>query len=182
MFRFCNPNRFRSVLALVFKGDDDFTHRDCHVLGFSAFGEIRAWSERYGALDIDLPAARVACAALAPTDFKNFGNIALPKVSFTDDSLVRSMIPFDQEDVDYQDFSGKPMYRACVKSHGVLEADECYGFFPALAISGEGSKFQGVDKIRRVKAIEHFVLLAQIAPFTLVKIGSRGFETVRAIG
>lgn len=182
LFKFCEPDRFRSILALIFKADPDFSHRDCHIIGFTAFGELRVWSERHGPVDIDLPACRVGCSALAPTKFITLDSAPQTDTLPTDDSMARAMIPFDQEDVDYQDFAGRPMYRRCVKTHGALTSEECFGFFPALAVSGEGSRFQSVDKIKRVTAIEHFALLAQLAPFTLTKVGPRGFEHIRAIG
>lgn len=45
-------------------------------------------------------------------------------------------------------------FRRC----GPLERDECYGFFPALALGGSVD----VDSLRRVKYLEHLEFLAQL--------------------
>ena len=74
------------------------------------------------------------------------------------------------------------MYERCQAMHGHLEAGECYGFFPALAVVGIGSPFRRVENIQRVKAMEHFAILAQMGDFHLMKTVPGGVAPVRRIG
>lgn len=43
----CRPEDYSEVLAVLFGADPDFSARDCHLVGFSAFGELYIWSERH---------------------------------------------------------------------------------------------------------------------------------------
>lgn len=52
----------------------------------------------------------------------------------------------------------RPEFRAAAKRLGAPAQDECFGFFPAIALGGDGS----ADSIRRVKLREHLALLAQL--------------------
>ncbi len=181
LFNTCISYDFRSIIALVFKGDKEFSHTDCNAVSYTAFGVLSLWSTKYGLVDIDLPRGMVFCQALAPTIFKD-GVGSSPKYAPNDNHMTPSVIPFSKDGVDYFDYIGEPMYDRCQEKYGKLEYGECYGFFPALALAGELSKFQCVENIKRVKAIEHFAILAQIGDFHLTKIGPDGFERVRLVG
>lgn len=52
----------------------------------------------------------------------------------------------------------RPAFRAASKRLGPLADDECFGFFPAIALGGDGS----VESLRKVKVREHLALLAQL--------------------
>lgn len=52
----------------------------------------------------------------------------------------------------------RPDFRAAVKRLGPPAEDECFGFFPAIALGGDGS----VESLRKVKVREHLALLAQL--------------------
>ncbi|MER0240400.1 T6SS immunity protein Tdi1 domain-containing protein [Fulvimarina sp. MAC8] len=96
--------------------------------------------------------------------------------------MAASILPFQQDDVDFSDYLGEPMFSPCVERYGAPTMDECYGFFPALAIAGLDSPTRSVDHIKRVKALEHYTFLAQLDTFYLTRIGPSGFESVRPIG
>lgn len=64
---------------------------------------------------------------------------------FTDDSFASN--EFRLKDFEW-----------AVSELGILGRDECYGFFPPLAMGGSGSR----TTIRRVKLKEHLHLLAQL--------------------
>lgn len=51
-----------------------------------------------------------------------------------------------------------PLFQAALAAHGELSADECYGFFPALALGGE----MAPAFVQRVKIQEHLQFLAQL--------------------
>jgi hypothetical protein len=78
------------------------------------------------------------------------------------------------EETDFVDQYGEPLYRGCQEKYGRLEPGECYGFFPALAISGIFGPHRTIENIRRVKAMEHFAILAQLDAFQLARVGAEG--------
>jgi len=55
---------------------------------------------------------------------------------------------------------------AAGKRLGPLAPGEVYGFFPALQLGGAYT----IESLRRVKAPEHFALLAQLAPMNLIEL------------
>ncbi|MGF6232841.1 hypothetical protein QFZ27_006796 [Inquilinus ginsengisoli] len=87
----------------------------------------------------------------------------------------------DLEIIDFPDQYGDPLYRRCQEKYGRLEPGECYGFFPALAISDIFGPHRTIENIRRVKAMEHFTILAQLDAFRLARVGVEGAEPVRPI-
>lgn len=52
----------------------------------------------------------------------------------------------------------RPLFEAAVRKLGPLEAGECYGCFPAVALGGS---FE-LESLRRVQFIEHIDLLSQL--------------------
>lgn len=173
LFTMCNPEEMRAVIALVFGDDKDFHHRNCHVFGYTAFGVLYCWSDKLYNFRIELSLNVIYCRALtAPENWP-------PEASA--EHIASGMIP-DEEEADFLDVNGNPMFAACQRAYGANEASECYGFFPALAIAGAFGPAQGVDHIKRVKALEHFTFLAQLRQFYLMKPVSGGLQTVRPIG
>ena len=172
LFTMCNPDELRPIAAQVFAVDPQFNHADCHVVGFSAFGELVCWSDRYRRFTISLPDSSIYSIALTREDFA-------PKISL--ERSAARIVP-DRVDADFVDFAGEPMYERCQAMHGRLEPGECYGFFPALAAVGVGSPFRRVENIQRVKAMEHFAILAQMGDFHLMKTVPGGVAPVRRIG
>lgn len=180
LFQMCEPTKFAPILALVFKADKDFDHRECSVLAYTAFGYLYVWSRKHGVVRIDLPGGMVFSRALAPTVFK--GEQADAVLADNDEKMALAIFPFSADDVDYSDVNGKPMFKRCRKEHGPLASGECYGFFPALALSPQGQSTRRVENVKRVKALEHFAILAQLDTFHLTKLSPDGFEVVRPIG
>jgi len=56
------------------------------------------------------------------------------------------------------------MFSPALKTLGSLHHDEMYGFIPALALGGASS----LAHLQKVKAVEHLVLLAQLAPLEVI--------------
>lgn len=50
------------------------------------------------------------------------------------------------------------IYEKAVKKHGELKYDECFGYFPLLALGGQDS----VNNLRKVKMMEHIALIAEM--------------------
>ncbi len=183
-FQFCPIERFRPLAALIFKADADFSHNDCHIVGFDAFGtELHAWSEKHFFVKIDLLEYKVECIEIAPS-LLNFtlpaSEVAPPPK--TADSMTRMILPTDHETGEMWDYKGDPMYTRCVKAYGALEFGEVYGFFPSLGLVGYNSTFRSVENIKRVKALEHFSMIAQMQDFNLVRYNMGRDEVVRQIG
>ncbi len=178
----CPPSEFASILALVFKADPDLSHKDCTLVSYGAFGRLAVWSERHGIVDIELVEGEVSSARLAPSEFPP-SLMRKPRSSPPDPNVVSAGTVLTSEDrYDFLDFTGDLMLERCIAAHGALALGECYGFFPALALAGLESPFRRVENIRRVRALEHFAILAQMQPFYLRRTGRRGNERVRQIG
>ena len=63
---------------------------------------------------------------------------------------------------DSNDFDG--MFHPAFKKLGRLKHDEMYGFVPALALGGPAT----LEHLQKVKAVEHLVVLAQLAPLDVI--------------
>lgn len=171
LFRLCDPDEFRSILALIFKADKDFHHQDCHVVGCSAFGVLQCWSPKYYKFEIELPLGTLYCRALT---VKNWNPTA------SADHIASGIVP-DREDADFLDVAGELMFDPCVSAYGRPDAAECFGFVPALAIAGAYSPLRRVANIKRMSALEHFTILAQLEQFHLVAPGRDDIVAVRPI-
>ncbi|AZO78069.1 hypothetical protein BLM15_10960 [Bosea sp. Tri-49] len=159
-------------MALIFKDDKEFHHRSCHVVGFTAFGTLWCWSDQYLDFKIDLPFSLVYCDSLTMPGWK-------PTASA--DHIASGIVP-DREDADFLDNAGEPMFDRCVEAYGRPSSTECFGFVPALAIAGAFGPLQRVENIKRMSALEHFTILAQLEQFHLVVPGPDDIIPVRAIG
>jgi hypothetical protein len=172
LFSLCNPDEFRPILSLVFGDDKDFHDDECHVVGYSAFGVLECWSEKLANFTISLPEAAIFSRALT---IANWAPIA------SRDHLASGAIP-DKAQADFLDSPGEPMFDRCVKKLGSLNEGECYGFVPALAFGGIYGPTRTVDHIKRLSALEHFTILAQLEQFKLVAVTVDALRVVRPIG
>jgi hypothetical protein len=180
--QYCNPADFRSVLALVFAADPDFSHTDCHVVGYTAFGKLQCWSERHDHVVIDLVDLRLTSSKLAPTNFVMPAHLPKRERSTDPNVLARSLLPYEKEEFEEFDADDKPMFERCVAMHGPLERGECYGYFPAIAMFGNDSPMRRIENIKRVAALEHFAILAQMGTFNLMRLEKGQYTAVRPIG
>ena len=182
-WQFCDPEEFRPLAALIFKADPDFSHNDCHIVGFSAFGDLIVWSEQHWIVNIHLLEYMIKCNRL----YKSVSNIPLPApkrptVLVTAETVTRSLIPSEPDVGEFWDRDGREMFARCVKAHGPLEAGECFGFVPSLGMTGYNSKYRYVEHVQRLKALEHFCLIAQMKDFHLVRHNMGQKEQMRVIG
>ncbi len=179
--QYCDPGEFSQVLGLLFRSDEEFSHSDCFVVGYSAFGRLICWSRRHAQFEIDLVDMRVTSRKLAPASF-----VSLPgpvRERSTDENvLARSLLPSRSKNYEEFDANGQPMFERCVAMHGPLERGECYGYFPAIATVGLDSPMRRVENIRRVPALEHFAILAQLGTFHLMRLERGRYTAVRPIG
>jgi hypothetical protein len=177
----CNPRELAPILALVFKGDGELSHKDCTVVSYSAFGDFRIWSKLYRNIDLRLAEGEVNSQVLAPVQFAP--GLIPPAKGVPDLNIVAASSVIDAKDkAEFLDYAGQGMLDRCIKQHGPLRLGQCYGFFPALALIGWDSPTRSVEHIRKVQALEHFAFLAQAQPFHLTTLGRNGVERVREIG
>ena len=75
---------------------------------------------------------------------------------------LRNAVVFCALDREGNDFEN--VFTPALRRLGRIKYDEMYGFVPALALGGASS----VDHLERVKAVEHLVMLAQLAPLRVI--------------
>lgn len=170
--QFCHPDRYTGIVDAIFDGDNEFTPGKTHLYGFGAFGELQLWNEDRETLSVNLPYLSAYAASSAPDWSKSDGDIALVSTLFgLEDKGNLSL---------FEDLPGTPpLFDKCVKAHGRLAMGECYGLFPALALGGNCK----ITNVRRVRALEHFALLAQLGPVKLGVATADGSRTpIRTLG
>ena len=163
-FQFCDPLGMTGVVELIFDGDRDFYPDRTFIYGYGATGILFAWnSEWKQTVTINLP--ELEASSLLRRN-KRSRNTKKKKsyIERTDEwqikeTIVSSVLYLDGEYYDLTDpKTGKPVLAKFLKKHGALSCGEVYGYFPALALGGSGA----LDTLKRVQAVEHFTLLAQL--------------------
>ncbi|MGL4320816.1 MAG: GAD-like domain-containing protein [Paracoccaceae bacterium] len=177
----CNPREMAPILAMIFKADPDLSHKDCTVVSYSAFGDLKLWSGQHRNIGIRLAEGELQSIALAPVEFAP-GLVPKAKTPPDPNRVAAGTIKYKLEHAEFLDYAGEPMFARCLSTHGRLALGECYGFFPALALVGMESPMRRVEQIRKVRALEHFAILAQMQPFILTTVGRNGVERLREIG
>ena len=170
LYRMCNPHDFDGLLSQVFHADKDFSHQDCHVIGYSAFGHLSVWSERHWLTDINLLRSEVVSRRLIAPEKKKNPDTPIVALLYDIEGKSDSLNVYDDND--------KPLFARAKKKLGILEPGECYGFAPALAMGGAPN----LENLSKMKANEHFLFLAQLQNFTLIDYLSRPVRAVRQIG
>jgi hypothetical protein len=146
LFWTVDPQEYEPVLE-AWIGDTPFMEQDAyHIVARSAFGGLYFWGERSGyALDLFAP-----------------GSFVLPKSPKTGSLNDRIQKFFGFRDPEENDFAD--LFAPALKKLGRLQHDEMYGFVPALALGGPST----LDHLQKVQAVEHLVLLAQLAPLRVM--------------
>ena len=165
----CDPLEFAGILALIFKSDVQFIHQNCYVFAYTAFGVLYCWSDQLALIIVDLISGHVTSRG------------ALGKIKKGAKIDNQIYVPFGLSDqaLDLADEDNKPLFSESVKQLGLLEIGECYGFVPTLALGGA----QRLENLKRVRATEHFSIVAQTLEFQLVDIQGYGEATVlRPVG
>lgn len=167
LFRLCTPRDFEGLLSQIFHADTDFSHTDCHVYGYSAFGQLLVWSERHWVTHIDLINARVSCP-----------NLSAPENAINAEIHMSTSLSVNSGALDVEDDDGKKLFTRAFRKLGRPGPEQAFGFFPALAMGGAPK----LENITIVSALEHFLFLAQLQQFQLVDYLSRPPRVVRTIG
>lgn len=148
LFWTVDPQEYDPVLE-AWIGDTPFMEQDAyHLIARSAFGELYFWGEKTGdSLGIFAP-----------------GSYCIPRKSrFVGEKMDFGMrLFFGALSRKANDFAG--MFSPALEKLGRLKHDEMYGFVPALALGGTST----LANLQKVKAVEHLVLLAQLAPLDVI--------------
>ena len=143
LFWTVNPQEYEPALE-AWIGDTSFMEQDAyHVIARSAFGTLYLWGEQTGdTLRIFAPASR--CFS------------SMPDESIDRDFAMRLFFGgLWRRTNDVED-----LFAPALQQLGRLTHDEMYGFVPALALGGAPT----LANLRKVKAVEHLIILAQLAP------------------
>jgi hypothetical protein len=168
LIQICNPLTYSGLSQQIFGRDRDFGTAPLQMFAFTAFGILSFWNAKVGYVSVQLLSGEV----LAPD---------LTEQSLDRSSLDRGiMVPFalSKDLLDDIDDAGKDMFARAKKRLGPLEVGECYGFFPLLGLGGP----RKVEQLRRVRALEHFSMVAQTTDLRLIDSQSYGqVNTIRLI-
>jgi len=148
LFWTVNPQEYEPALE-AWIGDTPFMEKDAyHLIARSAFGHLLFWGERTAfTLEIFAPGSY----AIPQKQGFSMGQMELAARAFFS---TQNKKPFDFGD----------MFTSTLKKLGRLKHDEMYGFVPALALGGPST----LDHLQKVKAVEHLILLAQLAPLDVI--------------
>jgi hypothetical protein len=153
----CDPAPFDSVLELIFKDDPEFSPPDMAVVAYSALGELKVWHRQRRKMNVSLLQSTVFNPPASAWQNARTGQ------PFSEAFSVSTFVStgrweFTQEERDF--------FAAAATRLGSLEPGEVFGFFPALQLGGTYK----VESLQRVKAVEHFTILAQLDRFKLVRL------------
>ncbi len=144
-----NPDDYEDILQTWLEGTPLIDQDQYYVIGRSAFGKLFVWGEKSGqSIKIISPYGMIF-----PTDesedLKNDG---------ADKTLDYYYMNRDKEEMDIDDPEDNPLFKRALEKLGPLEADEMYGFVPALALGGTPK----LENLQIVKATEHLAFLADL--------------------
>ncbi len=149
LFWTVNPEEYESVLE-AWLNETFFMEEDAyHLIARSAMGKLYFWGEQSG-YSLKISA---------------FDSLAIPRKSLFsgDEQNMGVRVFFSHLNKEENDFES--MFPLAFKKLGKVNSDEMYGFIPALAFGGTGE----LETIQKVKAVEHLVLLAQLAPLRILE-------------
>ena len=156
LFWTVNPQEYEPTLE-AWIGNTQFMEQDTyHVIARSAFGELYFWGEKSGDSLTILPWDALAFPSTGAAKYVSEGK--------ADDAIKWFFGGQQREDFDLEDDGERPLFTPALKKLGQLKFDEIYGFVPALALGGSAT----LPHLQKVKAIEHLLLLAQLAPLRVM--------------
>ena len=171
-FQLVRPDRYQGLVNLILQGDSDFPSNEAVLIGYTAFGQLLVWNNKNYFLQLDL------VRQYAYTDHTDTTHPVLD----ADRALPSFLNSLDSNAYDFFEATdaAKPLFARAVKKCGKLEYGECYGFVPAVGLGGRGV----LEAVQRVRALEHFAILAQLGPIELryMDTKKRKIVVLRALG
>jgi len=157
LYWLCDPAPFDPVLDFIFKDDDEFNPSEMTVVAYTAFGYLYVWHRHRRQLTISLLLSSVFNPPPSSWHDRVTGQ------PFSEDYSVSALASTGRWTFDRDDYE---LLAAAAARYGALEPGEVYGFFPALQLGGA----YAVENLKRVRAAEHFQILAQIDRFKLTRL------------
>jgi hypothetical protein len=155
-----NPDDYKDILAQWLSGTS-FEQREIdgvdkyYVIGRSAFGRLFIWGDISGQSIKINPNYGMLLPADATENLQKRGSERSIDLFFA--TKTKSI-------VEEQDLDEKPLFQRAMAKLGPLDADEMYGFVPALAIGGAPK----LENLQKVKVIEHLTFLADLGEKTVM--------------
>ncbi|NHN95358.1 GAD-like domain-containing protein [Acetobacter thailandicus] len=156
-FQFCIPSDYSGIVDILFSGDPDIIPEKTHIIGYSAFGDLLIWNERFQRCEVSLPYLTMSIPKI---DFNTFGTENFPLSTVVAGIKYPEYFYIEPSDDQYPS-----LFEEAVDKIGEVTLDKCYGFFPALALGGSAS----VKHIQIVDARVHFILLAQMGNLRILR-------------
>ncbi len=152
LFWTINPEEYEPVLE-AWIGETPFMENDAyHIIARSAFGDLFVFGEQDDKqLHIIAPDSQM----MPPRE------VVTTDLNLSIRAFFGTMSP---DACDFSDVNGNQLFESTLKKLGMLKEDEMYGFVPALALGGPAT----LGHLQKVKAVEHLVFLAQLAPLTIM--------------
>lgn len=148
-----DPQEYGPVVK-AWIGNTAFMQEDTfHIIARSAFGKLYFWGEKSGGDKLNVIAADSFALARTLQPAKDL------------DQVARAFFGAKSRDaVDHKMEQGT-LFALALAGLGQLKYDEIYGFVPALALGGAPV----LKNLQKVKAVEHLVMLAQLAPLKVMR-------------
>ncbi|KWS18744.1 glutamyl-tRNA amidotransferase [Pseudomonas syringae pv. syringae] len=143
IFWIVNPQEYEGVVASWLEGTKFEKRDNYHLIARGAFGDLYLWGEKTG---FSLKITSV------------FSRCVIHDFEITTEEMNRELQGFLlSRNVDSNDL--EDLFKPARRRLGTLRHDEMYGFVPALMLGGSAS----LDHIEKLKAVEHLILLSQLA-------------------
>lgn len=143
IFWLVNPQEYEGVVGAWLEGTKFEAFDTYHLIARSAFGDLYLWGERTGA------SLKITSILSRYTTHSSIYTGEQMDKGFRSFLLSRN---FDSN--DYGD-----LFKPAKRKLGALRHDEMYGFVPAFMLGGPDT----LDHLEKVKAVEHLILLSQVA-------------------
>jgi hypothetical protein len=157
LFWLVNPDDYVPVVEAWLEGTQIENKSDYLAIARTAFGRIFLWNKKAGQ-NVTIVSLDSQIITSPPNKKVAAGDDTIPLQSF--------LIGKDPDRLDIEDVKEKKLFKRALKKLGPVAEDEMYGFEPALCMGG----MPVLENIRKVKIIEHLILLEQFGEIEIMHI------------
>jgi len=155
LLKVSDPSILQPIISMLFSRDPELSSTSSTVYAHTVFGELFVWNKQHRNINVNLLTYTLSAPRLLNPirRIPDEREVAVP------------LYTFEKRGHDAYDENGNGLYDRACSALGRPEIDECFGFFPALALGG----LKTISNLRRIKAREHFAILAQLKPPMVVR-------------